>query len=57
MKNVYKALLLIKILHLEEPKMIEGEEQSETVYNQYCQYHASLAGHVIQDCVEFRKRV
>ena len=57
LKNVYKALLLAKILQLEETKMIKGEEQSGTVNNQYCQYHASLVGHVIQDCAEFRKRV
>ena len=57
MKNVYEALVLAKILHPEETKMIKGKEQNETVCNQYCQYHANLAGHVIQDCAEFRKRV
>ena len=37
--------------------MIKRKEQSGAVCNQYCQYHANLAGHIIQDCAEFRKRV
>ena len=37
--------------------MIKGEEQSEIICNQYCQYHANLAGHIIQNYDEFQKRV
>ena len=48
MENVYKALTLAKVLHLEETKMIKGEEgQNRTVCNQYCQYHADMVGHTI----------
>ena len=57
MKNVYKALILAKILHPKETKMIKGEGQSETICYQYCQYHANLVGHVLQDCAEFQKKV
>ena len=57
LKSVYEALVLAKVLHPEKTKMIKGEEHNGIVCNQYCQYHVSLAMHVIQDCAKFQKKV
>ena len=37
--------------------MIKGEKQNRIVCDHFCQYHADLAVHTVQDCVEFWKVV
>ena len=53
MKSVYKALVLARISYSEEMEMIKGKDQNRTICNQYCQYHADMVGHTIQDYSEF----
>ena len=57
MKSVYEALVLTKILYSKEIEMIKKENQNGIVCNQYCQYHANMVGHTIQDYAEFRRMV
>ena len=50
MKIVHEKLVQARFLHSRRGKAVEEERLNKG----YCQYHAEVQGHVIQECTEFQ---
>ena len=50
MEMVYKELVQARFLQSRRGKAVREEKLNKG----YCQYHAKVQGHVIQECIEFR---